>query len=180
MTASTTATAPAMSKEPGVLRRFMVWPALAALFGAATFITVQHVTGSAQDITQFIGAQIVRRGGYAASLSGVIGWGVHLSVSLSYAVLFAAIVLAPFFPSAGRVRWVAGLVTALLLGWVTTLLTAPAIALTISFLSGEGFPNSLPALNTALGVPFWNHVAFFGVSWLVTVVGRDLVNRRVG
>ena len=60
-----------------------------------------------------------------------------------------------------------GLVIAALLGWVTTLLTAPAITVTISILSGQGFPFSIPELNTSFGLPFWNHLLFFGVVWLM-------------
>ena len=56
---------------------------------------------------------------------------------------------------------------AVVLGWITTLLTAPAITVTISILSMQGFPASIPELNTTLGLPFWNHVLFFEIVWLI-------------
>ncbi len=66
-----------------------------------------------------------------------------------------------------RIRIILGLVIGAALGWVATLITAPAITVTISVLSGKGLPADLPGLNTAYGLPFWNHMLFFGVVWLI-------------
>ncbi len=155
------------------------WVVASALLGALVFIVAQHIAGSPLDIAQFMGRQIVRRGGYSAGLALPLGWGVHLGVALTYATLYAVVAFT-VLPRAGAARWGLGLALAALLGWLTTLVTAPAIATTISLLAGQGFPGSLPALNTSLGFAFWNHIGFFLVSFAVTVVARDLVGARQG
>jgi hypothetical protein len=138
---------------------------LAGLTGATTFWLFQVLTGPST-IPQFIGQEIVSRGGYPEALSVPIGWGVHLGVSLSYSHLFALIMLIPFSSSSG-IRVLIGMIAAILMGWITTLLTVPAITVTISMLSMQGFPASIPELNTTLGLPFWNHVLFFEIVWLI-------------
>lgn len=152
------------------MRRFIPWVPLAALAGAIFFVVVQKATGFPAHIAEFMGGQIVRQGGYDPSLAGVIGWGVHLAVALSYTVLFTLLVNIPIIPAAGSARRGVGLVLVVLMGWVSTLLTAPAIAVTISLLAGQGWPATLPGLNTAFGVPFWNHVGFFTIVWLLVEV----------
>jgi hypothetical protein len=49
------------------------WIAAAALAGALVFVAVQVVGGFPQHIAEFMGAQIVLRGGYPESLQGVLG-----------------------------------------------------------------------------------------------------------
>jgi hypothetical protein len=144
--------------------RIGLWLA-AGIAGAIVFWLFQVLTGPST-IPQFMGQQIVAQGGYSKALTIPIGWGVHLGVSLSYSLLFAIVVLIPFSRSEG-VRAFVGLVIAAVLGWVTTLLTPLAITATISVLSGKGFPAGLPGLNTAYGLPFWNHELFFGVVWFI-------------
>jgi len=138
---------------------------VAGIAGALVFWLFQLVTGPSS-MTAFMGQQIVTQGGYAASWTLPIGWGIHLAVSLAYSLLFALIMLTLFVLAEG-VQLVLGLVIGAALGWVTTLITAPAITVTISVLGGKGFPANLPGLNTAYGLPFWNHMLFFGVVWLI-------------
>src|SRR6266508_4912357 len=138
---------------------------VAGLAGAIVFWLFQVLTGPAT-ISQFIGQEIVSQGGYPEALTVPIGWGVHLGVSLSYSLLFALIMLIPFSLSES-VRVLIGVLIAVLLGWITTLLTAPAITVTISTLSRQGFPSGIPELNTTFGLPFWNHLMFFAVVWLI-------------
>jgi hypothetical protein len=145
--------------------RRVKWWLVAGVTGAIAFWLFQGLTGPVT-IPQFMGQQIVVRGRYPAGLSLPIGWGAHLGVSLAYALLFAVLMLLPSRVSAAA-RLGIGLGVAALLGWVTTLLTVPAIAATISVLSGHGFPAELPGLNTSFGLPFWNHLLFFGVVWAV-------------
>jgi len=52
-------------------------------------------------ITEFMGEQIATEGGYSPALVPFIGWGVHLGVSLSYALVFAVIMAAVPIGSAG-------------------------------------------------------------------------------
>ena len=137
----------------------------AGITGAIVFWLFQLLT-SPSTIPQFMGQQIVTQGGYAKWLTIPIGWGVHLGVSLSYSLLFAVILLIPFSQSE-CVRLGVGLAIAAALGWMATLLTVPAITVTISVLSGKGFPASLPGLSTSFGLPFWNHMLFFAVVWLI-------------
>jgi len=49
-------------------------------------------------------------------------------------------------------------------------LTTPAIAVTISLLSRQGFPAELPGLNTDVDLPLYNHLLFFGVVWVFTTL----------
>ena len=138
---------------------------MAGIAGAIVFWLFQTVTGPST-ITAFMGRQIVTQGAYAASWTVPIGWGVHLGVSLAYSLLFSLIMLS-LIVLTERIRIILGLVIGAALGWVATLITAPAITVTISVLSGKGLPADLPGLNTAYGLPFWNHMLFFGVVWLI-------------
>ena len=151
------------------MKRFSVLRWLCAgVAGSLAFWSFQVLTGGAT-ITEFMGEQIVAEGGYPKELAPFIGWSVHLTVSCSYALLFAVLIAVLPIGSSGAIA-AAGLVVAALLGWVTTLLTAPAIAVTISVLSGHGLPVELPGLNTEVGLPLYNHLLFFGVLWFVTTL----------
>ena len=138
---------------------------VAGISGAVVFWLFQSATGPST-ITAHMGQRIVAEGGFPQSWILPIGWGVHVAVSLAYALLFALLIL-PMVVLAERFRLLFGLILAAALGWGTTLITVPAIAATISVLSGKGFPVNLPGLNTAYGLPFWNHMLFFGIVWLV-------------
>ena len=144
------------------MKRFSILRWLCAgVAGSLAFWYFQVLTGGAT-ITQFMGEQIVTEGGYLKQLAPFIGWSVHLAVSCSYALLFAVLIAMLPIESSGAIV-AAGVVLAALLGWVTTLLTGPAIAVTISVLSGHWFPAELPGLNTEVGLPLYNHLLFFGV-----------------
>ena len=138
---------------------------VAGIAGAIVFWLFQLLTGPST-ITAFMGQLIVTQGGYAASWTIPIGWGIHLGVSLAYSLLFG-LIMVPLFVLAERIQLVLGLVIGAALGWVATLITVPAITVTISVLGGKSFPANLPGLNTAYGLPFWNHMLFFGVVWLI-------------
>ncbi len=142
----------------------------AGVAGSLFFWLFQVLTGGGT-ITQFMGEQIATQGGYPMGLAPLIGWGVHVGVSLSYALLFAVIMSVIPTKSSGATLGT-GLVLAAVLGWVTTLLTSPAITVTISVLSRHGFPAELPGLNTDVDLPLYNHLLFFGVVWVVTALGR--------
>lgn len=132
--------------------------------GTMVFLLVQVLAGS-PTITSFLGKQIVKQGGYAAGLAPVFGWGVHIAVSFQYAALYGVGVLA--IPCKDKKVFLTGsLLMALVLGWLTTLITRPAIGVTISVLAGKGLPERIGPLNTTLGLPFWNHVLFFIVCWI--------------
>ena len=139
---------------------------IAGVVGSLVFWLFQVAT-TGYTIPQFMGEQIVTEGGYPMGLAPLVGWGVHLGVSLSYSLLFAVIMAALPLRSSGGALGI-GLALAVLLGWITTLLTTPAIAVTIGVLSGKGFPSELPGLNTEIGLPLYNHLLFFGVVWVFT------------
>jgi hypothetical protein len=146
---------------------------ISGVAGAVLFSLVQVLTGG-PTIAQFMGQQIVEAGGYPASFAHAIGWSVHLGVSLSYALLFGVIVLllgASRFPAQIAIT----AVMAVALGWITAIVAPPAISVTISVLSGQGWPSELFPVNTELGLPFWNHVGFFLLSWLVQGLGPRVV-----
>ncbi len=159
----------------------MPWIVAAAALGALVFVGVQVVAGSPQHVADFMGTQIVRQGGYPESLQGIIGWGVHLGVAVSYATLFAVLISLSFLPSARLPRWAIGLALVAALGVASTLITAPAISITISLLAAQGIPENLPGLNTGWGLPFWNHLGFFVIAFAFIVVLPDLLaDRRAG
>ncbi len=159
-----------------LILRQIPWILVAAVVGAIVFVLAQKLNGFDQHIGQFIGQQVVEQGGYNAALADLIGWGVHVGVSLSYAALFG--ILTAFFPAAIGTRWILALILGAILGWVTTLITAPAIAVTISVLAGQGLPSALPPLNTEGGLPFWNHMGFFGICFLFITLVPDLLRGR--
>lgn len=98
---------------------------------------------------------------------------MHLGVSLSYAALFA--VVAELLPKAPAARWTTTVTAALALGWLTTLVTVPAIAVTVSLAAGQGWPDTLPGLNHDTGFTLRNHVYFFVIAWAGLIAVRDLV-----
>ncbi len=153
----------------------IAWWLAAGIIGSLQFRLFQVLTGPST-ITEYMGQEIVAEGKYPEWLTIPIGWGVHLGVSLSYSLLFAVIMLIPFSQSQA-VNLVIGLVIAAVVGWVTTLLTVPAITVTVSVLSGQGFPAELPGFNTSFGLPFWNHMLFFGVVWLVYLLVPSLCKK---
>jgi len=154
----------------------LLWTLAAALVGAGAFVLAQVLGGFPTHIADFMGGQIVSRGGYSESLQGVIGWGVHLGVSVAYAALYAALTLLLFLPQRRPQRWGYGLAVAGALAVGSTLITAPAISITISLLAGEGLPAELPGLNTTWGFVLWNHVAFFVICWGLVLVVPDLLS----
>ena len=148
---------------------------IAGVAGSLSFWLFQVLTGDST-IPQFMGEQIATEGGYPMRLAPLIGWVVHLGVSLSYALLFAVIIaLLPTKSSGGTLAF--GLILAAVLGSITTLLTSPAIAVTISVLSRHGLPAELPELNADIDLPLYNHLLFFGVVWVFTTL-LPVVTRR--
>ncbi len=146
------------------MKRIIATGIAGGLLGSIVFWFYQMKLQGAT-ISGFIGAQVVRQGGYDLS-PAVVGWGVHLWVSLSYAFLLALILwaLSPLPLALGRA---AGLAVALVLGGITTLIAAPAIQITISLLAGKGIPAKLWLLNPLKGHILWNHLLFFALIWAI-------------
>src|SRR3990167_8837789 len=127
---------------------------VAGVAGSVQFWLVQVATGG-PTIPDFMGEQIVAAGGYAPVLAPFVGWAVHLGGSVSYALLFAVVVLILAhlsFPT----RAGAALVVALLLAWLTTRIAPPAISVTIAVLAGPGLPHQLFPLQPPPGSAFFN------------------------
>ncbi len=133
--------------------------------GSLLFWLVQTLTGG-PTITEFMGQQIVAAGGYPPAWTTLIGWAVHFGVSLAYAGL-VAVLIAFLQCLPGTAAFGIGLVATLTLGWLTALVAPPAISITISLLGRQGWPPELFPLNTELGLPLWNHLAFFALNWLI-------------
>ena len=148
---------------------------VAGVGGSVLFWLVQVVAGSGT-ITEFLGEQIVAVGGYPARLGPLIGWAVHLGVSLTYAGVLGVLVATVRRAKAALAATLA-FVAALLLGWVTAVVAPPAISVTIALLGGQGFPTTLFPFNTEPGLPLWNHLLFFIVSWAIQVLGPRWVGR---
>jgi hypothetical protein len=146
---------------------------IAGVAGSLSFWLFQVLTDGAT-ITEFMGEQIATEGSYPMQLAPLIGWGVHLGVSLANALLFT-VIMAVLRSESSEVTIVTGLSVVLPLAWVTTLLTTPAIAATISVLSGKGFPAELPEINTKMDLlVYYNHLLFFGVVWVFVTLIPEL------
>lgn len=130
-----------MSRYLNELKRGAPWILAGALAGGVSFIVAQLAAGFPVTIAQFMGRQIVASGGYDESLAGLIGHVVHFGVALSYSVLFAIVVLLVPIPAERRIRWSVTAGIAIAFAWMSTLLTGPAIPITIGLLSGTGLPN---------------------------------------
>ncbi len=133
--------------------------------GSLLFWLVQALTGG-PTITEFMGQQIAAAGGYPPAWTTLIGWAVHLGVSLAYAAL-VGIVAALLCRMRRMLALGIGLTTAVILGWTTALIAPPAISITVSLLGRQGWPAEFFPLNTELGLPLWNHLAFFTLNWLI-------------
>ncbi len=145
----------------------------AAIIGALVFAWVPVLTGR-NDIAAILGDKIVTAGRYPQNYASVIGWTLHIVISLAYVKLYALLVSLPGFPQASPAgigpRALASLVTAAAIGWLATWLANPAISATVSLLSGQGWPAELAPVYGKLGLPLWNHLGFFAIAWLVVVM----------
>jgi hypothetical protein len=148
--------------------RIMLW-LVGAGAGSLQFWLVQALWGQGT-ITDFLGRQIVEAGEYAPALAPMIGWGLHLTVSGAYALVVALLVIATNALPAGPAM-AASLLVSVLLGWITAVIAPPAISVAISLAAGQGWPAELYPLNAEIGLPFWNHVGFFVLNWLVQALG---------
>ncbi len=146
------------------MRRIVLW-LIGGIAGSVVFWLVQVLTGG-PTITEFIGRQIAAAGGYPPASAPIIGWAVHLGVSLAYAALMG-IVTASLHEMPRAMSVGIGSGVAVILGWSTALVAPPAISVTISVLGRQGWPSELFPLNTELGLPLWNHLAFFLLNWVV-------------
>lgn len=102
--------------------------------------------------------------------------GVHAGVSLAYAFLFGFLTVF-FSPAPFPVRAAVSRVAAPGSGWVTAMIAPPAISVTVSLLGHQGWPGELYPLNTEPGLPLWNHLLFFLLSWVIQSVGPRLLER---
>ena len=146
---------------------------VSGIAGAVVFWLVQVLTGG-PTIPDFMGEQIADAGGYPASFAPAIGWTVHLAVSLSYALL-VGVIIALLAATRRPAQIVMSFAVTLVVAWITTMVAPPAISVTISVLAGHGWPSELFPLNTALGLPLWNHIAFFLLNWVVQALGPRFI-----
>jgi len=149
---------------------------VAGLTGGVLFWLVQTLTGG-PTITAFMGEQLVAAGGYPPRLTTLLGWAVHMGVSLAYALLFA-VLLSLLSSLAFSVRVAVSFALAVGLGGVTAVIAPPAISVAIGLLGRHGWPDELYPLNTELGLPFWNHLLFFLVNWAIQAAGPRLLGRH--
>lgn len=147
---------------------------LTGLAGGLLFTWVQAFTGST-NIAEFLGTAIATKGGYPETFAPAIGWTVHLTIAVSYAVLFSVLWSAFLRTGQGFARHACIAVTAVTVGVATTWIANPAISATIALVSGNGLPEMIAAPYFKLGVPLWNHVAFFAFAAVVTGYTGDCV-----
>ncbi|WP_296899522.1 hypothetical protein [Thiohalocapsa sp.] len=146
----------------------------AAIIGALVFAWVPVLAGRS-DIADILGRKIVEAGGYPDNAASVIGWTLHIAIAVAYVKVYAFLIALPGFPRDSGPRLPAGLVVAVIVGWLTTWLANPAISVAVSLLSGQGWPAELAPVYFKLGLPLWNHLGFFAIAWLVVVVVPALV-----
>ena len=156
------------------MKRLVFAGVVGGLLGALIFWWYQTTFQNAS-VPDFIGNQIVSQGKYALSKT-MVGWSVHIGVSLSYGFLLA-IAARILFPGSFLLNRAASLAVALFLGLITTLIAPPAIQITIAILSGKGFPSPLWDFNPASGHTLWNHMIFFVVVWLVDTLYIQMFER---
>lgn len=145
-----------------------------SVVGGAVFYVLQRTLGTGTSSLEQLGRAVVRQGGYPVDLAPLVGACVHLSVAFAYTAVFAIATWTMFGAVGRRVRWLASGLLAGLLAVAATLVAPLASRTVVSLLAGNGFPSSLPALNMEVGQPLWNHVIFFGIAWLGTVVALDM------
>jgi hypothetical protein len=95
-------------------------------------------------------------------------------VAFANTALYAIVAWMMFGALGRRLRWLAAGLLAGLLALAATLVAPLASRTVVSLLAGNGLPASLPALQMEVGQPLWNHVIFFGIAWLGTVVALDI------
>lgn len=143
------------------------WVLFMTIIGSLAFSWVQLLTGT-NDITSFIGGKVVEAGQYPEHLASGIGWTTHMVISFSYALMIAVIVSLPILPREYPKRLLYGVVLGLFIGWVSTLISNPAISVTISLLSGQGMtPEVWYPIYWKLGVPLYNHLWYFVAAFLI-------------
>lgn len=147
---------------------------LTSVVGGAVFYLLQRTLGTGATSLQQLGRAVVRQGGYPVDLAPLVGAGVHLSVAFAYTALYATAAWTMFAGLGRRVRWLASGLLAGILAVAATLVAPLASRTVVSLLAGNGLPTTLPALQMAVGQPLWNHVIFFGIVWLGTVVALDI------
>lgn len=144
----------------------------ATLIAGFVFVWVQVLTGRT-DIASFIGGKVVQLGGYADNLAVPIGWTLHFVISFSYVLAFAVVTSVGALARAMKLQ----AIVALVLGVATTLLANPAISITISLLAGQGWPEKVSAAYLKLGLPLWNHLGFFVLTFVIVAVIPALFER---
>lgn len=184
-----------MSEMISEVKRRLPWALLMALVGGLGFVWAQAAFAGAgyfgagkpeiprsapAGVATAIGQRIVDAGEYAEKYVAPIGWTTHLVISFSYALLIATLVALPFYPRSATYRGLAHLIGAGALGWVTAIITSPAIGVTVSVLGGRGLPDKLSPLYFTADLTLWVHIGFFALGYLVVGVLPDLFTRRRG
>lgn len=145
-----------------------------SVVGGAVFYVLQRAFGTGTSSLEQLGRAVVRQGGYPVDLAPFVGAGVHLSVAFAYTALYALAAWTMFGALGRRVRWLGSGLLAGVIAVAATLVAPLASRTVVSLLAGNGFPARFPALQMDVGQPLWNHVIFFGIAWLGTVVALDI------
>lgn len=141
------------------------------LIASIIFILVQPLFGMATLTSRHAGAY-VNLGNYSETAALMLSWGLHIGVSIFYAVLSAVIFN---FNSSIAV----GVTQVIVLGWLTTLTATPANEYVVKLVTTLQFPalNSLSALNTQIGPKLWLHVLFFAFVVVGLLLEKKLRSR---
>ncbi len=158
------------------IRRRFPWVLAMTLLGGLGFVWTQALVAEFE-IASVLGQRVVDAGGYKEVFAAPIGWTTHLAISFSYALLFAMIISLPFFPKEQPKRSVIGLLTAIVLGWITTVITGPAISTTVGLLAGQGVPQTLNPLYFGIDLTLYVHVGFFILAFLLVEWAADCFHK---
>ena len=129
---------------------------IVGLVASIAFILIQPIFGMST-LTSRHAAAYINFGGYSPTPALLLSWFVHISVSITYAILSTLIFS---FNSSVLVSSIQIIV----LGWITTLIATPANEFVVKLVTTEKFPalSSLSAINTDVGPKLWLHILFFG------------------
>ncbi len=130
---------------------------LIGLFASIAFIVIQPFFGMLT-LTSRHASAYVNLGNYNETAAVALSWFVHISVSVFYT--FISSVIYNFNSS-----YLINLLQIVFLGWITTLIAAPANEWVVKLITTEQFAgiNSLSGLNTEIGPKFWLHILFFAL-----------------
>ncbi|MGB5446596.1 MAG: hypothetical protein WBM99_13960 [Psychromonas sp.] len=136
-------------------KKSVITAVFVGLVASIAFILIQPLLGMTT-LTSGHADVYANHAFYSATAAMTLSWFLHISVSITYALLSTLI----FNFNSSLLMNSAQVVV---LGWLTTLIATPANEFVVKLVITEQFPilRSLSALNTEIGPKLWLHMMFF-------------------